>query len=194
MNMDIFQNFKWDFESEVEIKEKSLKIEAHPKSDYFIDPADGKRILNAPYYHTETNKDFVLKAKVSRTFKSVFDACVLMVMSDETCWVKLCFELTDLGTNAVVSVVTNGVSDDANGVEIQGNTVYLQIVKKGDLFALHYSLDGNDYRMVRYFKLPLKETFKVGFVAQSPTGEGGTCFFEDITLDHQPIKDLRKGK
>jgi regulation of enolase protein 1 (concanavalin A-like superfamily) len=116
-----------------------------------------------------------------------------MVKSDETCWVKLCFEFTDIGTHAVVSVVTNGVSDDANGVDIPGNAVYLQIAKKGNLFALHYSLDGNVFKMVRFFRLPVHETFKVGFVAQSPLGEGGKYYFEDIDLHYNRIHDLRDG-
>jgi regulation of enolase protein 1 (concanavalin A-like superfamily) len=193
MSKDLFSNFKWDNKSEVKIGENRLEIKALPKSDYFIDPAGSNKSLNAQYFYTDVNKDFILKSKVSRTFISTYDACVLMVMSDETCWVKFCFELTDLGTNAVVSVVTNGVSDDANGVNIQGDTVYMQIAKKGDLFALHYSLDGSDYKMVRYFKLPMKETFKVGFVAQSPTGDGGVCLFEEIQLNYETIKDLRKG-
>jgi len=115
-------------------------------------------------------------------------------MSDETCWVKFCFEFTDIGTHAVVSVVTNGLSDDANGADIQENSVYMQIAKKGELFALHYSLDGNEYKMVRYLSLPVKESFKVGFVAQSPLGEGGDCLFEDIQLIYELPKDLRGGK
>ena len=193
MSNEQFKDFKWDYESKIEINENSLKIEALPKSDYFIDPASGVKILNAPYFYTKTSKDFVLKAKVSRTFKSTYDACVLMVQSSETCWVKLCFELTDLGNNAVVSVVTNGVSDDANGVNIQGDTVYMQIAKKEDIFALHYSNDGIDYKMVRFFKLPMSETFKVGFVAQSPTGEGGSCLFEEIQFTNSTLKDMRKG-
>jgi regulation of enolase protein 1 (concanavalin A-like superfamily) len=194
MNMDLFRDFKWDFKSEIEINDQILKIKALPCSDYFVDLSDGKKSLNAPYYHIETNKDFTLRAKVSNSFKSVYDACALMVMSDETCWDKFCFEFTDIGTHAVVSVVTNGVSDDANGVDIQGNSVYLQIAKKGKLFALHYSLDGNGYKMARYFKLPVKETFKVGFVAQSPLGEGGDCLFEDVQLIYGSPEDLRKGK
>jgi regulation of enolase protein 1 (concanavalin A-like superfamily) len=193
MSKEIFNNFKWDYESEIEIGENRLEIKALPKSDYFIDPSGAKSISNAPFFYTETNKDFILKAKVSRTFISMYDACVLMVMASDSCWVKLCFELTDFGTNAVVSVVTNGVSDDANGVDIEGNTVYMQIAKKGGLFALHYSLNGSDYKMVRYFKLPMKEPFKLGFVAQSPTGEGGTCLFEEIQLSYETVKDLRKG-
>jgi len=193
MNTDLFQDYKWDFESEIEVSGKTIKIKAHPRSDYFVNPADGKRSLNAPFYHVQTNKDFTLRAKVTNSFKSVYDACALMAMSDETCWVKFCFELTDIGTHAVVSVVTNGVSDDANGVDIPGNSVYLQIAKKGKLFALHYSLDGNEYKMVRYFALPVKEIFKVGFVAQSPLGEGCDCLFEDIQLNYKSPKDLRKG-
>ena len=192
-HMSIFHNFKWDFESEVDIGERSLKIKAHPNSDCFVDPADGKKIFNAAFFHMETEKDFTIRAKVSHSFKSEYDACVLMVMSNENCWVKLCFELTDIGTHAVVSVVTNGVSDDANGVDIDGKQVYLQLAKKGHLFALHYSLDGSNYNMVRYFSLPIRETCKVGFVAQSPRGEGGDFLFEDIEINYTTAKDFRKG-
>ena len=193
MSIDLFKDFKWDFKSEIEITGKKLTIKALPNSDYFIDPANGKKSMNAPYYHVEKKNDFIFRAKVTNPFKSVYDACALMVMSDETCWVKICFELTDIGTHSVVSVVTNGVSDDANGVDIQGNTAYLQIAKKENLFALHYSLDSKEFKMVRYFTLPIKDIFKIGFVAQSPLGEGGDCVFEDIQLNFDTPKDLRKG-
>jgi regulation of enolase protein 1 (concanavalin A-like superfamily) len=193
MDKNLFKDFKWEFESEIEINEKSLKIKAHPRSDYFINPADGEKSLNAPYYYVETNEDFIIRAKVTNSFISIYDACALMVKSDETCWVKLCFELTDIGTHAVVSVVTNGLSDDAKSVDIQGYSVYLKKEKKGKLFALHYSLDGNEYKMVRFFSLPVKEIIKVGFVAQSPLGEGGDCLFEEIQLSYEAPKDIRKG-
>jgi regulation of enolase protein 1 (concanavalin A-like superfamily) len=193
MNVNFLKDFTWDFESKVEINENNLTMKALPHTDYFVDPVSGTSIMNAPYYYCKTDKDFVLNAKVTREFVSTYDACVLMVVSDETCWAKLCFEFSDFGTHAVVSVITNGVSDDANGVDIEGNTVYLQIVKKGKLFALHYSLDGKNYRMVRICKLPVKDSVKVGFVAQSPRGEGGDCFYEDIQMDFKSVHDLRKG-
>ena len=46
-----------------------------------------------------------------------------MVMQSDAVWGKACFEQSDFGTHAVVSVVTNGVSDDANGCNIDGDTV-----------------------------------------------------------------------
>ena len=43
MNMDLFRDFKWDYKSEIEVNDQTLKIKTLPCSDYFIDPADGKK-------------------------------------------------------------------------------------------------------------------------------------------------------
>lgn len=189
----MFEKFKWLNQADAVLGEKSLIIKAKPKTDFFIDPADGARHLSGAYFYEEANLDFILKARVSHTFDGVYDACALMVMSDEACWAKICFELTDIGTHSVVSMVTNGTSDDANGVDLLGNTVYLQIAKQGHLFAMHYSLDGEQYKMTRYFSLPMPERFKVGFAAQSPLGNGGSFSFDKIQLDYREIKDIRNG-
>jgi hypothetical protein len=47
--------------------------------------------------------------------------------------------------------------------------------------------------MARYFSLKMKESFKVGFVAQSPTGNSEDFLFEDIKLSNKSTNDLRKG-
>jgi hypothetical protein len=47
--------------------------------------------------------------------------------------------------------------------------------------------------MTRYFSLKMKESFKVGFVAQSPTGKGGDFLFEDIKFSNKSTNDIRKG-
>lgn len=52
--------------------------------------------------------------KVSHAFKETYDSASVMVMKDLSSWAKCCFELTDFGTHAAVSVVTKGDSDDAN--------------------------------------------------------------------------------
>lgn len=38
------------------------------------------------------------------------------------------------------------------------------MARKGDTFALHYSLDGEKFKIVRYFCLPVSDTVKVGIV------------------------------
>ena len=114
---------------------------------------------------------FVLRAKVSHAFKDTYDSCSIMVFQDATHWAKSCFELTDFGTNAVVSVVTKGDSDDANGPNIDGDEVWLQMCRKDNAFAFHYSLDGEYFFMTRFFTLPaVGKTVKIGLLAQAPTG------------------------
>lgn len=93
--------------------------------------------MHAPYYYTEVDGDFVLKIKVSHEFKDTYDSASVMVTNGLKCWAKCCFELTDFGTHAAVSVVTKGDSDDANGCNIEGNTAWLQVCRLGKIFALY---------------------------------------------------------
>ena len=118
----------------------------------------------------------------------------LMVMKDMDCWAKACFEYTDFGTHAVVSVVTNGVSDDANGCNLDRDTVWLQMCRVGNDFAFHYSTDGTNFYMMRYFTLPADLTMKVGLLAQSPLGDGGKRIYENLSVEKKTVKNIRSGK
>ncbi len=186
-------SLRWDNPSDARYENGKLLLSALPETDYFVNPADGEAVVNAPYYNAPVTGDFTLRAKASRRFDSTFDACALLMLQDDVHWGKLCFESTDFGTRAVVTVVTNGRSDDANGVNIEGDTLWLQAARKGDLFALHYSLDGKKYIMARIFTAPLNKTIKLGFVAQSPTGNGGDCLYEEIVFEGKAPQDMRAG-
>ncbi|OAJ75780.1 hypothetical protein AYJ08_03890 [Brevibacillus sp. SKDU10] len=190
--MNLFN--KWINEADITTKDNLVQLSAPSKSDFFINPANGERQLNAPFLYTDIQGDFVLRSKVSHQFLSTYDAAVLMVMESETIWAKLCLELTDYHTYSIVSVVTNGVSDDANGPSIPNKSAWLQMARKGDTFALHYSLDGETFQMVRYFSLPVSDTVKVGIVSQSPTGEGLTSDFAFLQLERMTLHDIRAGK
>ena len=184
--------FKWMNESRLSESKDRLELYAPAHTDFFYSSESAgeeginpESMCNAPYYYTELKGDFVLKVKVSHDFVSTYDAAVVMIMKDMTCWAKSCFEKTDFDTHAVVSVVTNGESDDANGCNIEGNTVWLQAVRMGNAFAFHYT---------RYFHLPVGDTVKVGLVAQSPQGEGGMRIFENLAIEHKTVKNIRAGK
>jgi len=194
-------NFQWLNESELSIKDNEICIFAPKKSDYFCgfetSATNGilpENLNNAPFYYTNLTGDFVMRAKVKHDFTYVYDSCTLMVMENLQVWGKLCFEYTDFNTRAVVSVVTNGVSDDANGCDVTVDELWLQVARKGNGFSFHYSLDGEKYKMVRFFSLPVGKTIKVGLVAQSPTGEGGHRFFEDFSIQNTILNNLREGK
>ena len=38
------------------------------------------------------------------------------------------------------------------------------------------------------------DTVKVGLVAQSPQGEGGIRVFEDLSIEHKTVRNIRAGK
>ncbi len=193
-------NFKWINESQVVERDGRITLMATPQSDFFCNGGavgeDGitpESLSNAPFYYTEVAGDFVLRAKVSHAFKDTYDSASLMVYEHDRLWAKACFELTDFGTHAAVSVVTNQTSDDANGCNLAGNAAWLQIARVGQSFGFHHSTDGERFYMMRFFTLPVGETVKVGLLAQAPVGDGGERHYESLSLEHRTVKNIRVG-
>lgn len=117
-----------------------------------------------------------------------------MVMVDGRNWAKACFEKTDFDTHAAVSVVTrNGESDDANGCNIESNTVWMKVCRVGNSFSFHYSEDGETFYMTRFFNLSAGETVKVGMLAQAPVGNGGVRVYEQLSIENRTVKNIRFG-
>ncbi len=200
MDKEFFRNFRWLNESSAQLADGALTLYAPENSDYFFgryveaDPKSTPGVsCNAPFYYTKVKGDFVLRAQVGHAFQYTFDASSLMVMHDLLVWAKACFEKTDFGTHAAVSVVTNHISDDANGPNVEGNTLWLQAARAGNHFAFHYSQDGEHFYMMRYFSLPAGPEIMVGFVPQSPAGKGGERVYRNVSLLQKTVKDLRAG-
>jgi regulation of enolase protein 1 (concanavalin A-like superfamily) len=173
----------------------SLAIHAGEKTDWFIDPAGMVTVGNAPVaLFAPPDTEFILSANVTVNFGSMFDAGVLFAYVRDDVWAKLCFEYSPQSQPMVVSVVTRGSSDDCNSVVIDKNEVHLRVSKNGPTFAYHYSLDGKSWHMVRYFALGALEGLRVGFSAQSPTGNGCQVTFSDIQYRAGRLADLRSGE
>jgi len=188
-------------ESELSRQGDRITIQAPPRTDFFNyglalneQGMPDESVGNAPFYYTEVEGDFVLKVKVSLEFVTDYDACAVLLMKDDLHWGKLCFEKSDFGTVAVVSVVTRVRSDDANGVNVTQDAIWLQAARVGDYFAFHYSLDGERFDMTRLFHMPVAGPLKVGLVAQSPLGEGGPRHFEHLSIENRTLSHLRQGK
>lgn len=176
--------------------DNSLNITAGAKTDWFIEPSgSGSVSTNAPVaLFRPPVENFLLSAKVTVNFASTFDAGVLFLHERDDVWAKLCFEYSPEHKPMVVSVVTRGVSDDCNSTVIDGNTVYLRVARIAMAFALHYSLDGQYWNLVRYFSLGKVESLRAGFEAQSPTGQGCNVVFAEIAYRPGILKDMRNGE
>jgi regulation of enolase protein 1 (concanavalin A-like superfamily) len=161
-----------------------------PPTGEALDPAsDAPRLLGAP------KGDFQLIARVTVGFGASFDAGVLYVHVAERAWAKLCLEFSpDVPT--VCTVVTRGHSDDANSFTVEGSSVWLRISRTGRAFSFHASRDGKQWTFVRVFTLAdeeLSSAALVGFMTQSPVGEGCVVTFDNLEYRDSWPESLRDG-
>ena len=169
-----------------------LTIEAPARTDLFHDPAGREPELGAPRLLGPIEGDFQLSARVRSTFEGAFDAGALLLWAGEGTWVKLAFEVSPDGEPMVVSVATDGLSDDANAFTVPGDAVWLRVSRLGDTAALHARLDDGPWRFVRHLAFEAQE-LRAGFLAQSPTGQGATARFDEIDFTSERLADLRSG-
>jgi hypothetical protein len=169
-------------------------------TDLYVNPggaeaADAESLLNAAtLLGTPPAGDFQLSARVSVAFQAQYDAGVLLLWADEQHWAKFCFELSPAADPMVVSVVTRGVSDDANAFVVPERSVWLRVSRVDRVYAYHASTDAQTWRLVRVFSLGDSVTdHMVGFEAQSPTGDGCTVTFDEIRFNGRRLTDLRDG-
>ena len=170
-----------------------LTIAAPAGTDLFSDPAGGTPLATAPRLLGPVAGDFQLSASVRCTLAGAFDAGALLLWAGERRWVKLAFEVSPQGEPMVVSVVTDGLSDDANAFFVPGDAVWLRISRIATACALHARLDGEGWRFVRHFALAAPGGLRAGFLAQSPTGDGATARFDEIDFVPERLADLRSG-
>jgi regulation of enolase protein 1 (concanavalin A-like superfamily) len=170
-----------------------ITIAAGPRTDLFVDPGGGVPVLNAPMLLGSTEGDFLLSARVSAQLRATFDAGALMLYAGEGTWAKLALERSPRAEAMIVSVVTRGVSDDANAAVVPGDAVWLRVARIGGACALHASADGERWDLVRHFALDAPDGLAAGFLAQSPTGDGCTATFDDVRFAARTLGDLRDG-
>ena len=176
------------------VADNGLTVTADARTDWFADPAGEIEADNAPVaLFTPPPSTFLLSARVTVPFAAPADAGVLMVFIDASRWAKLCFEYSPQRRPIVVSVVTRGVSDDANAAIVENDSVWLRIHRNAGVLAFHYSTDAHFWHLVRYFTLGSAEGLRTGFSAQSPTGEGCSVTFSDITCTPGTLTNVRDG-
>lgn len=167
---------------------------APARSDWFIDPATGEATANAPLRLIPVTGDFQLRAHVAAPLAATYDAGTLFVHGAPDSWAKLALERSPEGADTIVTVVTRGVSDDANGVAVDNpGSSWLRISRTGEVYTFHYSGDGVRWSLARLFTLGPVGSHRVGVGVQSPTGEGLTATFTDVTLVHETLADPRDG-
>ncbi len=173
---------------------EALTITAQGKTNWFVSPSNLKSWDSAPTLLFRPDEDFILSANVSLRPRSRWDSGALVLFVNNTTWAKFCLESADGPSGlSVVSVVTNGVSDDSYSIAAPGESLYMKVAKFGPTFAFYASADGHSWKMIRTFRLGDREGVKVGFLSQSPTGTGLTATFSEIRYSPTRISNLFTG-
>ncbi|RGN33271.1 DUF1349 domain-containing protein [Bacteroides oleiciplenus] len=186
-------------DSLVTLKENGvLEFRCGAKKDFFCDPNDGKLSNNtAPLLlaKVDNTQPFTITAKVTPGFTATgtYNAADLFVFSNDTLWQKFAFEQDERGRNRIVTVRTNGTSDDNNHEEVTAASVYLKISSDSRTIASYYSLDKKEWQLVRLYKNYYPKELWVGLCNQCPMEDGSISLFEDVTLEQNSVEDFRSG-
>lgn len=176
------------------LPEGGIRVYTAARVDFFNDPMGKHMMASSHFLYKEVEGDFVATLRVRPNFAHVWDAGCLMCWQDGDHWAKLCYERTDIGPTAVVSVVTRGISDDANGAEVDAPEVKLRLARCGQAFAMHYAIGDAPYRMVRIFSLEVGRALKLGVNSQCPAGEGTHIDILDFDVRNGFEGDLRSAR
>ena len=163
-----------------------VTVKANPNADFFIDPNEKISQDDAGILLTEIDntKPFTFKGKVTSFF----------VYANDTLWQKLCFEQGDHGEHRIVSVRTVGTSDDNNHDVIDSaKSVYFKISSDTQSIASYFSLDGQEWQMVRIYKNNYPQQLYLGICSQAPQAEECVSTFEELSLTTDNVDDFRMG-
>jgi len=177
------------------VENGKLALRSGPRCDNFRDP-DGKLSNDsAPILLTEIDnrQPFTLTARVTPTFKDMYDAGTLFVYANEDLWFKFAMEMDERRKTRMVTVRTIGTSDDNDHDVITERSVLMKISSDTRTIGFYYSLDGRDWQLIRLFKNDYPAALWLGLSAQSPLGNGNTVLFEEISLTPKSITNFRLG-
>ena len=178
---------EWGFEAE------GLTLVPQARTDFFR-PCQGAPHDNACLLYVEVTGDFTAVTHARAHLVGFGDGAAITVRQDATQWAKLCLERSPFGEVAVVSVVTDGWSDDANNELLTRPECFLRLTRKGTTFGMHYSQDGGRWRFVRTFGLAMPAAVKVGIHAQAPFVRGCQASFSTFALTAEAVRDFRSGE
>ncbi len=97
-----------------------------------------------------------------------YNAADLFVYANDTLWQKFAFEQDERGNHRIVTVRTQGTSDDNNHERLTVPSVYLKISSDTHTIASYYSLDQKEWQMVRLYKNYYPDKIWVGIASQCP--------------------------
>lgn len=134
------------------------------------------------FYYQEVTGDFSAVVKITGQYEVLYDQAGLMIRENDLTWLKSGIEFVE-GVQYASVVVTREYSD-WSVVQLPQNptSLWLRLERRGSAVEVKYSLDGEQYTMIRLAYLTEAETVQVGPMCASPEREGFQVVFEDFQI------------
>lgn len=166
----------------------SIHVTAAPGSDFWQKTHYGFQRDNGHFYYNEVSGDFTLAAEVRGGYRDLYDQAGLMLRIDAANWIKTGIEFVH-GRQFVSAVVTRDVSD-WSVLPLSGSppAIWMRLKRAGDTVEIHYSLDGQEYTMLRLAYFPPGVPVQAGLMCAAPDGQGFPVEFRDLRLEQMQVK------
>jgi uncharacterized protein len=164
------------------IKDTTIEVTSAQNTDFWRKTHYGFIRDTGHFYFQQLTGNFIAEVKVSGKYQDLYDQAGLMVRLDENNWLKCGVELVE-GVQQMSTVVTRDYSD-WSVVPMSNNlaSIWLKLIRQDSAIEIHYSLDAQQYSMLRMAYLTSAATVDVGIMCASPEGKGFTTIFEQFKI------------
>ncbi|MDR2916351.1 MAG: DUF1349 domain-containing protein [Tannerella sp.] len=183
-------------EKHYEVADNHLSIDGVEGTNYFISPDGARFEATAPILLTEidNSKPFTFTTRLDSPIEKIYDAGTVYIYVDDSNWLKYAFERDEKLRCRVVTVRTEGSSDDNNHDIINQNYVYLRISSNVKQIGFYYSTDGIDWNLARIYRNEYPAKIWLGLSSQSPKEGNNIACFEEMSLTENYISNHRLGE
>jgi regulation of enolase protein 1 (concanavalin A-like superfamily) len=163
----------------------TLTVTVPPGTDYWRVTHYGFIRDNGPFRFQEQTGNFEVKVRISGNYYELYHQAGLMIRIDEKNWIKAGIEFVN-GKQNVSAVVTREFSDWSVLARSDSPAfIWLRLQRYQDTVQVSYSLDNQEWSMIRLAFFPPEVPVRIGMVAAAPGKEP-----LEVTFDHFSIAAL----
>lgn len=167
-----------------DVQENTIQVTSGAKTDFWRETHYGFIRDNGHFFYQPVKGDFMVEVKVSGEYQELYDQAGIMLRLDQANWLKCGIEYVN-GIQQVSAVVTRDYSDwSVVPMPQNPDSLWMHVTRRGTAIEVQYSLDGEQYTMLRLAYLTPVETLNVGLMCASPDGNGFSMTFEGFKIHH----------
>ena len=159
-------------------QDDTITVTSASKTDFWRQTHYGFVRDNGHFFHQQIQGDFIADVKISGEYRDLYDQAGIMIRLDQLNWIKCGVEFVE-NVQQVSAVVTRDYSD-WSVVPMPQNpaSLWLRVIRRDTAVVVQYSLDGEQYTMLRMAYLTPVASLSVGVMCASPEGNGFSVTFQ----------------